>query len=169
MRWGMPIVKKIAKKLLGSTIKGQLSSAHKVLAGQVIDGKVIKRVVKGKGDWRYIIKEDDSVEMVTKDFINSLSRNIGTKGKMDEFFLKDKESRLVQAYKSLKLHKVKADPDMERVVSFHKDYRNQLKLTGAAQNEFVLAKTKEGYFTFPKRYADLLAKEKAIKIIKALK
>jgi hypothetical protein len=167
----MPIPKGIVTSTLkaGKMLKGALSSASKELEGTLYNGKTIKSVVKGRGDWRYIVTHDDAVEAVSKDIVNSLARSAGTSKQVTKFALANEESKLAQAYKSLKLHVVKAAPEMESVLDFHNSYTKQLTLTGAVKPKMSLVKSKEGFFTLPTDYAKLLIKDKAVKIIKDLK
>lgn len=70
--------KQISQKFL------KTSSAEKMLVGSEVSGKIIKKVHTGKGDWRYLEFEDGTTRALTKDYVNDLSRAIGTKKYLSE-------------------------------------------------------------------------------------
>ena len=88
---------------------------------------------------------------------------------MNAFDEGTQESRLTQAYKSLELHMTNATKDKELVLDYHNNYKKQLELAGKETPELSLCKKDNKHFTFPTRYAKLLAGEKELQIIKALK
>lgn len=180
----MPVASEIAENITRKVIKKAVksgtedvakvvtkwaeSSASKDLKGTLFNNKVIKKIVRGKADWRYIILEDDTVELVDKSVINSLARSKGTAKKVEEFALKPKEGKLAQAYKSLEMHKVKGRADKKLVLDYYNNYKKQLDLVGQEVPKMSLVESEGKVFTLPTPYADMLEKEKSIKKLKDL-
>jgi len=72
--------------------------------------KTVDRVVKGRGDWRYIIYTDGSEQVVTKDVLTELMQEVGTAAKVGELATKDLPNKVMQAVKSLQYHKTRQAP-----------------------------------------------------------
>lgn len=162
--------KHATKSGLGKVVKkGIESSASKDLKGYPYRNSTIKKVWKGSKDWRYVELNDGTTELVDKKIINSLARERGTAEYMNRFDSGGKQSRLVQAYRSLELHLKNANKNKEIVLDFYKSYRTQLHLNDKRVPELVLAEQNKNFFTFPKQYAELLEKEKKLKIVEVLK
>lgn len=174
----MPIANELAealakgalKKVGKSTLKGAVSSAAKPLKGTLYKGKAIKTIVKGKGSWRYIVTEDGAEELVDKEVINSLARAAGTTKKVAEFAIKKKAPKLTQAYKSLEMRQLKAQPKKNQkiVLDYYKKYKSNLEASGAQVPATSLVEQNKKVFTMPKEYADLLEKENILKKLKDL-
>jgi hypothetical protein len=163
------IVKGIAKKLPKEVLQGVESSASKALKGLAYKEGVISKVVKGKGNWRYVVLESGDTELVDKSVINSLARSQGTAKQMEKVSLMDNESKLAAAYKSLEMHQAKGQTNKDLVLDYHDKYSKQIKLSGGVPPDLTLVKSGNNHFTMPSQYADLLKKEGAVKIIKKLK
>jgi hypothetical protein len=167
-RAGKSLATKIAKPVLPAILNAEESSASKHLVGSAFKDKIIKKVVKGKGDWRYIVTDDDAVELVDKKFINALSRKVGTEAYTTKFNLAPKQSKLAQAYKSLELHKSKPFADKKLILDYHKSYQEQLKLHNIPVPKMSLVEVDGKFLTLPTPYADVLHKEGTVKKIKDL-
>jgi len=158
------VIKEIGKRTLGA-----LSGANKVLAGRILEGKVIKEIRKGKGDWRYIVFTDGTGRPVTKDFIHSLAQGKGTVSKMTEFGAKSPAAQLQQAEKSLQYH---LDRAWIKSPKFFQQPRRQmhldrLKELGDTEIPDLVGVWHRGtYLTMPKPYAELLEKAERVKIDK---
>ena len=164
------LFKKATKQGLGKALKkGIESSASKDLAGMAYENGIIKKIIKGSGDWRYIQLEDGSEKLVHKRVVNSLARETGTTKYINQFDAANEESKLAQAYKSLQLHMPKASKQKELIIDWHNNYSKQLKLAGKQTPELSLVKKNNMHFSLPTKYAKLLEKEGALKIIKSLK
>jgi hypothetical protein len=149
--------------------KGAESSASKALKGTSFKEGIIEKIVKGKGDWRYIFNQGvDEPFLVDKNVVNSLARSNGTSKQIEKFSLADEESKLAQAYKSLEMHKSKADVDPNVILDYHSNYAQQLNLAGQQAPSMSLVKSEGKHFTLPTEYAKLLDKEGALKLIKDL-
>ncbi len=162
-------LKQLSKVAIKNAIKSEESSASKALAGTLYKDKVIKSITKGKGDFRYIVSENDEVELVTKDVINTLARRVGTEKAVTSFASMAKQDRLLKAYKALELRKVNANEDKNAVLDFYKSYKNQVDLSGNLIPKMSLAEADGKYFTIPTDYANILKKEGVIKILEDLK
>lgn len=144
------------------------SSASRKLKGKMLEGKAIRAVTKGKGNWRYIVYDNDEVRLVTKDFVNSLARKSGTEEYTAKFAESGKKAKLAQAFKSLEMRKRSAKGSRKVVEDWFKNYKNQLKLSGETVPPTSLVKSGGQVFTMPKAYADLLKKEGAVEVLKEL-
>ncbi len=162
---------KVAKKAISEAP----SRTSKLLEGVEFMGKKIKAVTKGRGDWRHIVLDDDSVYPVTKDIASDLVRHRGTASKMAEFGAKELEgpSQVEQALKSLSYHEARANLYLTRKIirSNYKDYARQVKQVGLPEGAMRYSLVERGGKTFsmPSEYATLLQKEGHLKIIEELK
>jgi hypothetical protein len=148
------VFKKIGKK----SISGALSSASEVLAGQEIEGRTITKVLKGRGDWRRILFDDDTEMTVKKQYINDLCRALGTKKYINKFSQQEGDSKTLQAIKSLKYHYSRA----HAVPRTYTRHLHQKYLTRAAEMsqdlppDTVFVTYHGKFFTMPKEYAEHL-------------
>lgn len=162
-------INSVGKSLLKKALASIESSAAKPLIGTKYKEKVIKRITKGDGDWRYIVFGDDEVEAVNKSVINSLARKEGTDQAMTKFASGTSESKLAQAYRALEARKVNASEDKKAVLDYFNKYTEQLKGTTNIVPKTSLVELEGRYFSMPKEYADLLNSEGALKILKDMK
>jgi hypothetical protein len=162
------VFKSVARPLLK---KGTKSSTVKELVGQPFKGETIKNIVKGRGDWRYILTEEGNTHPVTKDVLHDMERALGTTLKMVEFSGKEVESQLVQAYKSLAYHEARMNPFATRkaVEDHFKYYSKNIAAGKQDMPDTCLILYNEKSFTMPTEYATILEKEGAIKILKKLR
>jgi hypothetical protein len=152
----MPIGK--ITKTLTKAAKGAESSAVKALRGKTLQGKIIKDVRKGTGDWRAIVFEDDSQMTIKKQHVNDLCRAFGREKYTSKFALKERDSKTVQALRSLRFHEARVRPlSTRRYTRFmHKEHAARLRQIAKDETldpdtSFVLYQDK--YFTMPKDYA----------------
>lgn len=90
---------------VGSKSLGSLSSASERLAGREVQGKIIKEVRKGYGNWRDIIFTDGNGQAVTKDYINSLASTFGADKYVNTYLpMGTRAEQVGQAEKSLNKH-----------------------------------------------------------------
>lgn len=150
--------------------KAPKSRTVKDLVGQTFQGETIKDVVKGKGDWRYILTKEGNTIPVTKDVLADLERAGGTIAQEVKFAAKDQESQLLQAYKSLAYHESRLNPFATRKATedHFKYYSQNVKATGLEMPDMCLIEYKGKTFTLPREYAIMLQKEGTIKILKGL-
>jgi hypothetical protein len=173
---------KAAAKALGKAVKGPASRTAKDLIGKklpALGDRVIKNVTKGRGDWRYIIFDDESVVPVTKDVLADLERAMGTAAKQTEFAQKQAfehvagaASPLEQARKSLAYHRSRQLPaTVASLEDYYKTYKQNLRSVGQEPPELAVVREPgtRNPFTMPLFYAEILEKEGDIKIIKRLK
>jgi hypothetical protein len=170
----MPLANEITKGILSKTAKAALkgfeSSASKALKGTPFKNGIISKITKGKGDWRYLFLEGvDEPELVNKSVVNSLARSAGTAKYAAKFAAAPQESKLAQAYKSLEMHKGKANVDKKLILDFHDNYTKQLKLSGAPVPKMSLVLSEGKHLTLPTDYAKTLELEGAVKVLKDLK
>ena len=151
---------KIVKDMTKIALK-EPSSAASNLIGKVMQGKVIKAVQKGKGDWRYLLFEDGSGLPVTKDFLESVSRAQGTKDYMAKFRAAGDAEKLEMAKKSLNRHLAKTTGLStkrltEAYSTKHMERLDRLGLEGLEKPNLVGVWSSGRYVKMPKEYADLL-------------
>lgn len=164
----------IGKALKPSMIKklsSELSRAVKLLTGTPFQGKTITNVTRGKRDMRYIHLDDEGVVPVTKDVIADMARKVGTNNYIDAFNVKEPESQLIQAMKSLEYHRKRRaifGPG-PRVKDQFKRYETQLTEAGLEAPPTSYVSYNGEKFSMPSEYADLLEREGVIKVIKRLK
>lgn len=141
------------------------SSASAKLKGFQAFGKVIDKVLKGQGNWRYLIFEDGTQLAVEKDVVTSLAREAGTKAKMAELAAKEEgEPRLAQALKSLDYHMRRQSPFATRSLkdAWHKKHKEDMRKLGIEPEEYVWVKSHKIYM--PKSYATILEDAGYVKI-----
>lgn len=153
--------------------KAAKSSAAQVLVGKKLFDKVIKDVVKGRGNWRYIILEDETVYPATKEAVQSLVRSLGTKEKLEAFREEEMASKITQAYKSLQYHVSRAQPFTRRqdLRDYYKRYYKELASAGETPPPMALVEAKKYTrypFSMPLDYAELLADIGELRIIEIL-
>lgn len=148
----------VFRKLSSTVMKGEVSSAAKVLVGKQLENKTIKDVRKGEGNWRAIIFDDDTMMTVTNQELTDLSRAYGTKSYTQAYKEKDLTSQAEQAIKSLDYHYARSKPvDIERdVVDYHQKHNQRLKEMGLEAPKHSLIFYKGRLFTMPKQYAKYL-------------
>jgi hypothetical protein len=157
-------------KATKKAVEGMLSSASKNLTGHVLEGKRIKEVRKGRGNWRAIIFDDGSMQTVDKQYVNDLARAKGTKKYMERFQDREETGRVQQALKSLEYHRARSQIMVGRDTArkLHRDYLTRAKEFGddvPPNTEFVFHNGK--YFQMPKPYADLLSDMGVLEIMKS--
>jgi len=162
---------KVGQKALGS-----LSSASKQLAGKKLQGKVIREVRKGHGDWRQIIFSDNTVLPMTKDYVHTLSRVKGTEKMLNLFEERDQSGRLQQAMKSMSYHEAyarrnptsslpKSSRDYTR--QLHKNYLSEAQeLDPTVIPDSVMVSRGSLYYSMPRDYAELLERNGILNIVK---
>lgn len=171
----MPVGKLVKKgtERAAKAVKGVESRTAKMLVGEQFKGQEIKAVTKGRGDWRYIVLEDDSVYPVTKDVVADMTRAIGTSDKLRELRIKTLTgasgdgSPLSQAYKSLEYHKKRILPGQNEKVlrDWYKNYKQNLLDANQVVPKLAIVKhAGDRPFTMPLEYAKLLGAEKVITI-----
>jgi len=160
---------------VGQRAMGSLSSSSERLAGQELQGKVIREVRHGRGDWRQIVFNDDSVLPVTKDYIHDLSRAVGTQKYTGMLAEKSPEAQLLQAERSMKYHESLARrsrkvPDLPKasrpmVRSQHQSYlRGTQELDPELLPDTVMVTRGSLYYSMPRVYAELLEAKGKLKI-----
>jgi len=156
------VVKGGARKVLGS-----ISSASERLKGYTLEGKVIKEVRKGRGNWRVIIFEDGTEQSMTKDYVTSLCANKGTHKYVNKFSRKGSlEGKIKQAEKSLDIRLKKAKPLMHKPLTHARrqhDY-DRLKELNVKQADVIGVWKDKRYLTMPKEYAELLESQGKVRI-----
>jgi hypothetical protein len=179
----LPIGKMVTAgtKVAKTAIKEVPSRTSKLLKGTEFMGQSIKKITKGRGDWRHIILEDGTVYPVTKDVASDLVRHQGTVEKMTEFGFRHptgpsavmgQASQVDQAFKSLVYHENRSNPYLPQktIIENYKAYANQVKQAGLGEAvPYSLVKRGNRMFTMPSAYAELLEKEGHLKIVKELK
>ena len=157
---------KVGQKALGS-----LSSASERLAGKTVQGKIVKEVRKGHGNWRQIIFEDDSVLPVTKDYVHSLSRAKGTEQYVNAFAEKNKEGQLQQALKSMAKHESMVYPERTTHVrrdvteNFHQAFKARAQELQVEVPDSVMVQRGKKSYMMPKPYAEILQRNGILQII----
>ena len=164
---------KIVKDMTKIALK-EPSSAASNLIGKVMQGKVIKAVQKGKGDWRYLLFEDGSGLPVTKDFLESVSRAQGTKDYMAKFRAAEDAEKLEMAKKSLNRHLAKTTGLStkrltETYSTKHMERLDRLGLEGLEKPNLVGVWSSGRYVKMPKEYAELLEANGLVKIDRSRK
>lgn len=166
------------RKVTEKIAKGEVSRAAEALKGLVIKGKAIKNVVKGKGNWRYLIFEDETYLPVTKDQVNALARAVGTRRQMEKFAAASPEKKVEMALKSFKFHAVRQpkypwERSRRYIRGWHEDYLKQVRELApelVPETVFVEAKNpytgKIDYFQMPKAYAEVLQQKGLVRIVK---
>lgn len=151
----------VGKKTLGS-----LSKASDRLMGKEVNGKIVKEIRHGHGDWREILYEDGTALPVTKDYINALCRRVGTENYLDNFAVELPAEKLNQARKSAGRHAEMAKPVFSKSAhrdltqTFHDNYVKRTEELGKVAPESVMVRNKEGVeFMLPTPYAKLLQKK----------
>ena len=144
------------------------SGTFEALKGTEFKGATIRSVVKGRGDWRYIVLDDGTSYPVTKDVLSDMMRAQGTAMKMGELQLKDQPGQLLQAFKSLGYHKARLNPFANQAANLEhlKAYKTQLEKAGVEVPPTSLVKHEGKTFTMPTPYAEILQKEGVLKILK---
>jgi len=157
-----------------TALKKPLSSTSKkaVEYGATFMGKKVKAITKGRGNWRYIILEDDTVYPATKDVASDLIRHSGTGVQAVKLGLEKGEGRLEQALASLAYHESRSNPYLSKklIKENYRDYTKQVKSQNlGAPMPYTLIQYGEKMFTIPSMYATILEKEGYIKVIEGLK
>jgi hypothetical protein len=172
---------KAGTKVAKTAIKETPSRTSTLLKGTEYMGQQIKKITKGRGDWRHVVLEDGTVYPVTKDVASDLVRHQGTVEKMTEFGLRKpsgpsavmgQASQIDQAFKSLAYHESRSNPYLPRktIQENYKSYLGQVKEQGLGEAvPYSLVKRGGKTFTMPTPYAQLLEKEGHLKIMKELK
>jgi hypothetical protein len=146
---------------LGQKAMGSLSSSSGRLAGKTLQGKVIKEVRRGKGDWRQIVFNDDSVLPVTKDYVHSLARAKGTEDYLSAYAGKNREGKLTQALNSMAMHERLFDTmsSRERVRTLQGNYlKKAQELDPSLPPDTVMVTRGTKYYSMPRVYAEQLQK-----------
>lgn len=160
-------------------LTGQISRAAKGLKGTAFKEGIIKSVTKGKGDWRYVVLEDDTVYPVTKDVVSNLMRKQGTEAKMAEFSTKAPTQQLEQALISARYHggdrklglKGRTAPLVTKPLAKAQNqyYTKELKTYGFDEHTKYSTVRREGRtFTMPTSYAKVLEEQGLIKVLEDL-
>lgn len=146
-----------AKKL-----RGKSSSTAGLLLGKPFKGGTIMDVLKGPGEKRYIVLDNDAVYPTTKQVVADLARHHGTENYLRNFELQpDRESQVLQARKSLKYHLERGNPDKEAVLDYHRAYAEQLRTMEVKVPNLSLVESDGVFFTMPRDYVDLLVTDGA--------
>lgn len=156
--------KRIGKEFVKRATKGELSSTFELLKGEEVFGKTIKKVVKGKGDWRYLQFTDGTERPITRDVLHELVQEIGTKKYLEAFRGKEGPSKLEQAARSLEFHKRRQAPyTTKRSQSFWLEERQKrVKQMGIEPVPYVWVKSERIFM--PKEYAEILEAVGRVKI-----
>ena len=156
----------------GSKALGSLSSASDTLAGRILNGKMIKEVRHGHGDWRDIIFEDGSGQAVTKDYVNSLCRVKGTERYLESFKLEQPDEMVKQARRSLARHIEMGKPVFNKSrardvsLNFYHSHKKRVEKLGLPEPGYVEVESQGVRFMFPEPYAKLLQRKGDLQIIK---
>ncbi len=158
---------------VGSKTLGSLSSASERLAGKELQGKVIKEVRKGHGNWRDIIFNDGTALPVTKDYVHNLAQSKGTETYLDLFEGKDVPDRLHQAMKSMRIHESMVYPDKTTRVgravtqNLYNARQQRLQELQSTPLDSVMVQRGTRSYMMPKEYAELLEKNGILKVVKS--
>jgi len=157
---------KIGKAFIKRTTKGAISSTAKDWAGKPLWNKIVKSIVKGRGDWRYIQFTDGTERAVTKDVMNELMQEYGTVLKAVELAEKDAPSKLLQAVKSLQFHKARQSGFTTKRIQeeWLKTRQAHIKSMGMEPSEYVWVDSEKIFM--PKEYAEILEASGVVKIRK---
>lgn len=163
----------VYQKVTQSALSGEISSAAKVLVGKVLGGKTIKDVRKGRGNWRGILFDDDTMMTVTNTELNDLSRAFGTKKYTGQFQqIEEGATRTEQALKSLDYHYSRVKPFVTKgtVEMYHQRHLERLREMGIGETPGgSLVSYKGKFFTMPTEYARHLQDLGLLKIEKEVK
>lgn len=156
-----------------AALSGEVSSAAKVLVGKVLDGKTIKDVRKGTGNWRGILFDDDTMMTVTNTELNDLSRAFGTQKYTGAFQgAAEGATKTEQALKSLDYHYSRVKPFVTKGTTelYHKRHVERLKEMGLSETPSgSLVSYKGKFFTMPTEYARHLQDLGLVKVEKEIK
>ena len=143
------------------------SSAAKKLIGKEVDGRIVKDVIKGLFDWRYILFEDGSRLPVRKNVLADIMKETGTQSKIAELQAKETESsKLQQAYKSLQFHLQRQEPLVNKAEkeAWRKEYSKYMNETKLKEVTWTYVESHNVYL--PEEYAKILEDAGVIKIKK---
>ena len=148
---------------------GVVSSALKRLKGRTVKGKVIQDIRKSK-DWRHIIFEDGTEQVVTKNELHQLTKAKGTQTYVQKFKEANEEAKTVQALKSMQMREshVRNNPFTPRrqMRQLHKDYLKGVRSYGVEQPDTAFV-TREGkHYQMPREYAEHLEDLGILKIVR---
>ena len=165
----MPVgeITKLTKNLLERTVS---SSTAKRLIGAKVRGQVIKDVLKSRGNWRYLVFDNDEVLPITKDYLQALTRAVGSKQYMKKLVTKSPKGQLAQALKSLEIREAGRGPETTSL--YRKTHRafletvKDLESTLTPETIWVKSTLTHETLQLPKPYAEILEKEGRVKILR---
>ena len=160
----------VIKKIASKAAKGVVSSTSNRLKGRTLQGKTIKAITKGKGNWRSIQFTDDTEMIVEKHFLNDLARQKGTQKYIKEFKTKKGATKRFQAEESLKYHKARQQAFATRQGdrTIHQGHLTRSAKLGKELPQDTHFVTHEGsFFQMPAEYAEYLEKLGILKIMKS--
>ena len=158
---------KVGQKALGS-----LSSASKRLVGKSVQGKIVKEVRRGRGNWRQIVFDDGTVLPITKDYVHSLARAKGTEQYVNAFVEKSREGQLQQALKSMSIHESMVYPPETTKVgraiteNQHEIYKKMAQTLQSMPPDSVMVRRGKKSYMLPQVYAEILQRHGILTIIK---
>ncbi|MBT9168292.1 MAG: hypothetical protein DDT19_01637 [Syntrophomonadaceae bacterium] len=170
------------KEIIKSGKKAMLkvpSTAEKDLIGKRIGDKVVTGVRWMRGGWRRVYFSDGTEVDLTKDYLNSLMRSLGTKAYMREFGTQPARGRQSMAAASLSKRLDMIDIPISEHVKRHKEHMTRLNQMervlnlspGSLVTEGVWVRYPRGspdarVFQMPKLYADELEKAGEVTILR---
>lgn len=173
----MPLgsIRKIAQTAL------KPSSAESILKGKNLGEKVVSGVKKSSKEWR-VVQFDDGTELpMTKDYLNSLMRNVGTQNYLKEFNrMKGFNQKQSMAARSLETRLDRPQPiDHElyrKEMQLHEDKVRDIAESVGADPALMIPKSvfvrwpandiNARLIKMPKDYAEILEKDGQVTIVR---
>ncbi|MBT9169059.1 MAG: hypothetical protein DDT19_02411 [Syntrophomonadaceae bacterium] len=155
------------------------STAERDLIGRKIGDRTVTGVRWVRGDWRRIYFDDGTEVDLTKDYLNSLMRSLGTRAYMREFMAQPARGRQSMAATALMKRLDMIDIPISEHVERHKEHMTRLNQIERALNlspgglvtEGVWVRYPKGspdarVFQMPKLYAEELEKAGEVTILR---
>ena len=152
-----------------SLLNKAFSSASRALAGQEIKGGVIKEVLQSSKNFRKIVFEDGTSQMVNKQYVHDLAREVGRGTYAGKFAAEGLESQTTQALKSLARHEKMASPffTQKHVKAFEKEHISRVTQMGGQVADTVMVRKDRKVFAMPRVYAEHLESMGMISILES--
>lgn len=166
----------VFQKLTKAIIKGEQSSAAKVLKGHTIGGKVIRDVRKtghkSSGTSRAILFDDGTMMTVSNQDLQDIARRVGTEKYMSKLKTGSVQDQTEQALKSLQYHLKRAKPwhsrqDVKQAYFAHQ--RRLKEMTSGPRPKGELVEYEGVTLVMPEKYVNILEGLGMIKRIKGAK